>query len=783
MSNNVQSAGPGGSAGGGPYGGGGQPQSAGGATNAAGGSGGGVAAGSTANTGNAPPSAQNLNQIVTDYLKKKGFTKTEAVFRQETAHLGPDGRPAQRNEDPGPKKYIKAFNLLRGWVENNLDIYKFELRKLMWPLFIYSFIELISQGYNEEAKQLLLTLRPYFESVHRDTLDLLAKITLPQHIRENQTTRLYRESKYRIPLNQSLAGNLFHFLEREADFGGATITYILQTYCTVDVSARGPIEPYSFEAIYRRAQNIDLDEVDAQEGIPGVFTGVSNKDILDAAAPLKLGPLPMEPELRDDVRAELEEEDNRHPPADGRPTLVDEFDRKIKREESPDAPARSDLPLPPSRARDVVMEMQKVRENRDRFRIEGRTGGIGVPVTVCMYSFHNTLGSASCLEFSNDHELVAMGTMDSYIRVWSLDGKPLKSTLESEKNLLVNNRKLIGHSGPVYGISFADSIANLDRNIYGDGGNSKPDTSTKLLLSCSADGQVRLWSLEIWSCLCVYKSHDGPIFRVLWSPHGHYFATAGWDKTIRVFAQDHASAQRIMVGHDTSISAITWHVNGMYIFSASDETDKSIRMWSVTTGNCVRIFTGHTEYISALKCAPNGKILASADTGGNIFFWDIEKGARIKRCRGHGKGGIPSLDFSAESNVLVSGGLDGTLRVWDVELPTDPNKANPLVLGPVQPPPPADGIIVAGDSIAVAAPSDGRSITVGGQAAPTASATTTVAAVSAGTGVTGGKKKTKEVQITPDQISAFPTKKTPVMKVHFTRMNLVLAAGCFDAER
>ena len=61
---------------------------------------------------------------VTDYLKKKGFTKTEAVFRQETAYLGPDGRPAQRGEDPGPKKYLKAFLLLRNWIENNLDIYK-----------------------------------------------------------------------------------------------------------------------------------------------------------------------------------------------------------------------------------------------------------------------------------------------------------------------------------------------------------------------------------------------------------------------------------------------------------------------------------------------------------------------------------------------------------------------------------------------------------------------------------------------------------------------------------
>lgn len=394
-------------------------------------------------------------------------------------------------------------------------------------------------------------------------------------------------------------------------------------------------------------------------------------------------------------------------------------------------------------------------------------------------SCSNNAASVSCMDFSNDHQLVAVGTMDSYIRVWSLDGKPLPTSLENEKDLKVNNRKLIGHSGPVYGVSFSDSIANLNHNIYEE--DKKPDTSSKLLLSCSADGQVRLWSLEVWACLCIYKAHDGPVFRVLWGPHGHYFATAGWDKTVRVFSQDHASAQRLLVGHDTSISALAWHPNGTYVFSASDEMDKSIRMWSIITGNCVRIFTGHSHYISALQCAGNGKILASADAGGNIFLWDIDKGSRIKRCRGHGKGGIPSLGFSAESNVLVSGGLDGTVRIWDIELPADPSKANPLTAGGPQPGPQADGT-VAGDTIAVGGSSDSRSITVGGQAAQAPGASTSGGGVGTGGGGSG-KKKAKEVQITPDQISAFATKKTPVMKVQFTRMNLIVAGGCYDPER
>lgn len=364
------------------------------------------------------------------------------------------------------------------------------------------------------------------------------------------------------------------------------------------------------------------------------------------------------------------------------------------------------------------------------------------------------------MDFSKDQKLVAVGTTDSYIRVWSLDGEPLTSQLPAELETKVNNRKLVGHSGPIYSIAFSDSISNIDRNILDEG--SKPDTDAKLLISCSADGQIRLWSLETWSCLCMYKGHDGPVLTLSWGPHGHYFATGGWDKTVRIWSQDHASAARLLVGHDTSISALAWHPNGTYVFSASDEADKTIRMWSVANGDCVRIFTGHLDYISALEVSPNGKILASADVGGNIYLWDIANTRRIKRCRGHGRGGIWSLSFSVESNTLVSGGQDNTVRVWDVEMSAEGTRTATQADG--------DGTIVAASS---GAGGDGKA------------SGTTAQGAAGGAGTIGGtgKKKGKEVMITPDQISAFPTKRTPVLKVQFTRMNLVIAGGCYDQER
>lgn len=352
-----------------------------------------------------------------------------------------------------------------------------------------------------------------------------------------------------------------------------------------------------------------------------------------------------------------------------------------------------------------------------------------------------------------------------------MDGSHLTSKLErGGVKKPTNNRMLIGHSAPVMGISFSDAIA---WPAYRDADADKK--APRLLLSCSADGQIRLWNLETWLCLVIFKGHHGPCWRVQWSPHGHYFASAGRDKVLRIWTQERVTSVRECIGHDDSISAMTWHPNGLYVFSASDETDKSIRMWSIATGDCVRVLTGHNDNIGALECAPNGKILASADWSGNIFFWDLEKGALIKKSRGHAKTGILTLSFSADSNVLVSGSLDGTVRVWDVELPADGAKTAIAASSTGQ----AfhNGVDITGDTIMVG----GHQPPPSAPAAAASSSAAAGASANAGAAASAGsKKKGKESHITADQISAFPTKKTPVKKVKFTRMNLVIASGCFD---
>jgi transcription initiation factor TFIID subunit 5 len=264
------------------------------------------------------------------------------------------------------------------------------LTRVLWPIFIYSYLELITNNYVSEASRFLKEFRQQFEKHHKDELRTLETITLPQQVLDNEMTKLYRTRKYRIPLNTQTYYHLITFLESNAAEGGSVTVYLLQTFCEVKTVDQGPIDQYSFEAIIKQAQASEIDDEDLQEGIPGAFTGVTNQDISQNNAVLRLGMMAMENELARDVQHELAFEDAAHPPELGKPSLVDEFRRVVKTEDTADAPMRAEVPLPPSRARDIAMEVQKVKESRDRFKIESRTGGVGPAVSVCMYTFHNT---------------------------------------------------------------------------------------------------------------------------------------------------------------------------------------------------------------------------------------------------------------------------------------------------------------------------------------------------------------------------------------------------------
>lgn len=646
-----------------------------------------------------------------------------------------DIRPAAT----GPPKYFETFSRLQAWTDDALDLYKPEVQRLLWPIFVYSYLALVKQFYPKEANRLSLKFAEPFRKEHEYDLRSLERITLPEHTGDDNIAKVYSDNKYRLSLSSAAFNYFMQFLESLPRDNYGLLIKIIENNLDLRQVDRAADDRFSFASvILRGAEGQDMPAED--EGIPGHRPGnaVSSTDpnIGNNLATLRLGKMTMEKDIEEDVRADAMDLDLQIPPADGQDSLVQTHDMvNIKKEDEEEGPNRTEIPFPTPTSRDVAMEVQKIRETRDRLKIEGRTGGIGPGLSVCMYTFHNTHDSINCLDFSGDNKLVAAGMAESYIRVWTMDGSALGPSHGGQPQ---NSQRLVGHSGPVYAVSFAPSTARFSMEAA--------DTDAKWLLSCSADATIRLWNLDLFQQVVVYKGHIGPVWSISWGPFGHYFVSGGRDKTGRVWMTDKIRQVRLLAGHDDDVDVVAWHPNSSYVFTAS--SDKTVRMWALNNGNPVRMFTSHTSPITALACSRDGKLLASADDSGSILLWDLGPGRLLKKMRGHSKGGIWSLSWSVESTVLVSGGADNTVRVWDV---TGPAK-EPAATKPGEPGKP-DGATTTGGPVGVTL-----------------------------TAPAGAKKRGKDAVITADQISAFLTKNTSVYKVNMTNMNLVVAGGAYLPE-
>ncbi|KAK6582292.1 hypothetical protein PZA11_004700 [Diplocarpon coronariae] len=156
------------------------------------------------------------------------------------------------------------------------------------------------------------------------------------------------------------------------------------------------------------------------------------------------------------------------------------------------------------------------------------------------------------VRFSPDARLLAVALLDNTVKVFFVDS--LK--------LFLN---LYGHKLPV-----------LSMDISFD---------SKLIVTCSADKNVRLWGLEFGDCHKAFFAHQDSILQVVFVPHnqggnGHHFFSSSKDKLIKYWDGDKFEQIQRLDGHHGEIWALAVSKTGNFLVSASH--DKSIRVWEQT---------------------------------------------------------------------------------------------------------------------------------------------------------------------------------------------------------
>lgn len=280
--------------------------------------------------GNVSPA--DLTRIVLDYLGKKGYTRTEAMLRVESANAIHES-DIDNLAGEIDAAYRHAYIMVRDWIERSLDLYKGELRKVLYPIFVHSYLDLVSQGSDMAAKAFMAEFSVDFYSGRPEDIETLRSIALPDHAIENSLAQLFRNNRYKINLTRTVFDLLLHHLHEMEALGGAIPIRFLNEYIDVQIST----EP---------ATGREVDKY--PEGIVG-HTSLQSKQ-LDQEV-LQLGERPMDKSMQKEIVAriaagEQSETTNEEEGMEDAPTIAEVF-QNMKREGTEDSPAQETVPLPP----------------------------------------------------------------------------------------------------------------------------------------------------------------------------------------------------------------------------------------------------------------------------------------------------------------------------------------------------------------------------------------------------------------------------------------------------
>lgn len=242
------------------------------------------------------------------------------------------------------------------------------------------------------------------------------------------------------------------------------------------------------------------------------------------------------------------------------------------------------------------------------------------------------------IAFSPDGRQLATGGDLGIVHTWDAEtGKAVASH--------------VGHKGPIAALAFA---------------------SVSGLVTGSADKSVGLWNLNPgWVLARTIGAKDNPallinrVTAVAFSADGQLLATGGGEPSrsgeLKVWkVADGAPLLSLPDAHTDEIFGVCFSPDGAFV--ASCGADKYIRKFSLATGKQVRTFEGHTGHVLGVAWRGDGRVLASAGADNSLRIWNADNGDRIVQVEDFGKQ-VGSVRFIGQSPRTLTCSGNGLVRI------------------------------------------------------------------------------------------------------------------------
>ncbi|XP_028577154.2 striatin-3 isoform X3 [Podarcis muralis] len=271
-----------------------------------------------------------------------------------------------------------------------------------------------------------------------------------------------------------------------------------------------------------------------------------------------------------------------------------------------------------------------------------------------IYTFRAHIGPVLSLAVSSNGEQCFSGGIDATIQWWNMPSPNVDPYDTYEPNVLAGT--LIAHTDAVWGLAYS-GIKNH-------------------LLSCSADGSIRLWNPpEKVPCICTYngnREYGIPTsVDFIGCDPAHMVTSFSTGNTV-IYDLETSQALVMLSSQTDSGLQSNNHINRVVSHPTLPVTitaheDRHIKFFDNKTGKMIHSMVAHLDAVTSLAVDPNGIYLMSGSHDCSIRLWNLDSKTCVQEITAHRKKldeSIYDVAFHPSKAYIASAGADALAKVF-----------------------------------------------------------------------------------------------------------------------